>query len=106
MYEMNHTGEAKRVTFTPDIVEIVEISTNKVLALGCVDHQARMYTFSHFLPYYRGKALMSHANETNKLWHERFGHMNYTYLQELSKECMVEGLPPTVRALVVWWENI
>ena len=37
---------------------------------------------------------MSHANETNKLWHEIFGHMNYRYLQALSKDDMVEGFPP------------
>ena len=37
---------------------------------------------------------MSHSNETNKLWHEIFGHMNYKYLHTLNKERMVEGLPP------------
>ena len=67
MYQMNHTSESKRVTFTPDAVEIAEISTNKVVALGFVDHNARMYKLSHFLPYSRGNALLSHANETIKL---------------------------------------
>ena len=80
VYQMTHTREAKRVTFTPDIVEIAEISTNKVVALGFVDHQARMYKLTHFFPYPKGKALLSHGNETIKLWHEIFGHMNYTYL--------------------------
>ena len=42
MYQMTHTSESKRVTFTPDIVDIAKISTNKVVALGFVDHQARM----------------------------------------------------------------
>ena len=51
VYRMTHTSESKRVTFTPDTVDIAEISTNKVVALGFVDHQARMYKFSHFLPY-------------------------------------------------------
>ena len=80
LYQITHTGEAKRVTFTPDTVEIDEISINKVVALGFADHQSRMYKLSHLLPYSRGKALLSHANETIKTWHDRFGHMNYTYL--------------------------
>ena len=55
VYQMIHTGEAIKVTFTPYIVEIAEISSNKVVALGFVDYQARMYKFSHFLPNLDGK---------------------------------------------------
>ena len=50
VYQITHIGEANRVTFTPETVEIAEISTNKVVDLGFADHQARMYKFSHFLP--------------------------------------------------------
>ena len=67
LYQMNHTGESKRVTFTPDSVNIVDISTNKVVSLGFADHQARMYNFSHFLPCARGNVLLNHANEKIKL---------------------------------------
>ena len=70
-----------------------KISTCQVFVVGFDDHDSRMYKFSHFLPYSQGNALMSHANEIRKLWHERFGHLNYKYLQALSKENMVEGLP-------------
>ena len=94
MYQLTHTGEAKRVTFTPNEVEIAKISCNKVVSLGYADHRARMYKFPKFLPNSSGQVLLSHVNETNKLWHERFGHMNYKYLQKLSKDCMVEGNPP------------
>ena len=52
-----------------------------------------MYKFSNFVPTSSDQALHSHANEVSKLWHERFGHMNYRYLQTLHKEGMVEGLP-------------
>ena len=51
MYQMNHNGEKKRVTFTPKTLEIVEISTNKMVALVFSDHQTRKYKFSHLLPY-------------------------------------------------------
>ena len=76
VYQMTHTGEEKRVTFTPDIVEIAEISIDQVNAIGYADHYERMYKFLNFLPTYNDQALLSHPNETSKLWHERFGHMN------------------------------
>ena len=77
---MKHTSESKRVTFTPDIVDIAKISTNKVVVLGFVDHQARMYKFFHFLPYSKWNALLNHANELSKMWHEIFNHINYIHL--------------------------
>ena len=38
VYHMTHTWEPNRVTFTPDMVEIAEISTDQVIAVGYVDH--------------------------------------------------------------------
>ena len=90
---MTHTREPKRVIFTPNSVDISEISIDQVVAVGYADHHERMYKFSNFLPTSSDQALHSHANEVSKLWHERFGHMNYRYLQTLHKEGMVEGLP-------------
>ena len=90
---MTHTSEPKRVIFTPDSVEISEISTDQIVAVGYADHRERMYKLSNFLPTSSDQALHSHANEVSKLWHERFGHMNYRYLQTFHKEGMVEGLP-------------
>ena len=52
-----------------------------------------MYKFSHFLPYSSGNVLLSHANEISKIWNERFGHLNYKYIQYLRKGNMVEGTP-------------
>ena len=80
VYQMNHIGDPKRVTFTPDMVEITENSTNQVIAIGYGDHHERMYKFPNFLPTSNDQAHLSHANEVSKLWHERFGHMNYKYL--------------------------
>ena len=37
-------------------------------------------------------ALLTHGNEVNMLWHERFGRLNFKYLQQLQKKSMVEGL--------------
>ena len=67
VYQMKHIGESKRVIFTPYKVDIAEISTKKVVALGFVDHQARMYKFSHFLTYSKRNALLIHVNENQFL---------------------------------------
>ena len=40
---MTHTGEPKRVIFTPNSVEISEISTDQVVSIGYDDHHERMY---------------------------------------------------------------
>ena len=38
-------------------------------------------------------ALLTHSNTQSKLWHDRFGHLNYRYLQQLNSKEMVIGLP-------------
>ena len=86
VYQMTHTGEPKRAIFTPDSVEISEISTDQIVAVGYANHHERMYKFSNFLPTSSDQALHSHANEVSKLLHESFGHNNYRYLQTLHKE--------------------
>ena len=53
VYQMTLTREAKRVTFTPDLVEIAEISSNQVVAIGYADHHERMYKFFEFPPYFQ-----------------------------------------------------
>ena len=50
VYQMTQTRESKRVTFTTDLVEIEDISTDQVVAIGYADHQERMYKFLNFLP--------------------------------------------------------
>ena len=82
---MTHTVSKNRVTFSQEDVEIFEVSTRKVVAVGVADNELRMYKFSHFRLYSSSKELQSHANEINKLWNEWFGHLNYRYLQSLSK---------------------
>ena len=83
---MTHTGSPKKVIFSYDDVEIIEISSGKVIAKGITDHTLKVYMFSHFLPYSNPYALLIHANEESKLWHEIFGHLNYKYLADLSEK--------------------
>ena len=83
---MTHTGSPTKVIFSPDDVEITEILSGKVIAKGVVDHTSKVYMFSHFLPYSNPSAFLIHANEASKLWHERFGHLNYKYIFYLSEK--------------------
>ena len=82
---MTHTGSPK-VIFSPDEVEITEISSGKFIAKGVANHAQKVYMFSHFLPYSNPSALLIHANEASKIWHEIFGHLNYKYLSDLSEK--------------------
>ena len=80
MYHMTHIGSPKKVIFFPDDFEITEILNGKVIEKDAVDHTLKVYKFSHFLPYSNPSALLIHANEASKIWHEIFGHLNYKYL--------------------------
>ena len=86
VYHMTHIGSPKKVIFSPDDVEIMEISSGKVITKGVVDHTSKVYMFSHFLPYSNPSTLLIHANEESKIWHARFGHINYKYIYDLSEK--------------------
>jgi len=83
---MTHTGSPKKVIFSPDEVEITEISSGKFIAKGVANNTLKVYMFSNFLPYSNPSALLIHANEASKLWHEIFGHLNYKYISDLSEK--------------------
>lgn len=72
---------------------ISEMHNGSTIAMGKVDHQSRLYHFSHFVPDSPSTVLLTHADEISCLWHQRFGHLSYRYLQQLSKQDMVSGLP-------------
>jgi hypothetical protein len=81
----------KKVIFTPDVVDIYNMQTNSEVATGEVNHQSRLYTFSEFIEP-DSTLLFTHADESSRIWHERFGHLNFRYMQQLGKQRMVEGL--------------
>ena len=64
-----------------------------MVVVGKANHETRLYSFSHFVPKSTSLALLTHSNTQSKLWHDRFGHLNYRYLQQLSSKEMVIGLP-------------
>ena len=92
VYQMTHTGSRRKVEFTTDSVRIYDMQTNLKIALRKVNDQSHMYTFSDFVPQLDSIFLLTHANEESRIWHERFGHLNFRYMQQLSKQGMVKGL--------------
>ena len=79
--------------FLPDTIVVKNLKDDSMVAIGKANHETRLYSFSHFVPKSTSLALLTHSNSQSKLWHERFGHLNYRYLQQLSNKDMVIGLP-------------
>ncbi|KAH9291033.1 hypothetical protein KI387_044162 [Taxus chinensis] len=93
VYQMTHTGTGKRVEFTPDSVSIYDMQDNSKIVVGKVNHQSHLYTFSNFVSKSDSTLLLTHENDESIIWHERFGHLNFRYMQQLSKQEMVKGFP-------------
>ena len=69
---MSHTGSPNRVTFDLESVEITEKDTGNLVAKGIANHSTKSYEFSHFLLVYPPTTLLSHANNTRKIWPSQF----------------------------------
>ena len=80
---MKHRGVPKRVSFILNDVEITKLASEKLVAKGLANHHAKAYEFSHFVVDTKPTTLLTHGNEVSRLWHERFIHMNFKYLQQL-----------------------
>jgi hypothetical protein len=82
MYQITHSGEGKTIEFSPHQVVIKDLKDHKhVLATGIVDDITRLYKFDNFGSSYFSSFCVAHRDDLNKLWHERFGHLNYLSLQ-------------------------
>jgi hypothetical protein len=84
VYQMKKSGTGKRFILTHDAVYIYDMQTNSRVATDEINHQYRLYTFSQFIePYF--SLLLTHADESSRIWHKMFGHLNFRYFQQLSK---------------------
>jgi hypothetical protein len=89
---MTNSGTGKKVIFTPNSMDIYDMQTNSRVSTSEVNHQSRLYTFSKFIePDYA--LLLTRVDESSRIWHERFGKLNFRYMQHLSKHRLVYGLP-------------
>jgi hypothetical protein len=93
IYQITHSGTGKRVEFTPDSVTISDMHDNSMIVVGEVNHQSHLYTFSKFIAKYDSDLLLTHVDDTSRLWHKRFNHLNFKYMQQLCKQDMVTTCP-------------
>jgi hypothetical protein len=91
MYKMKKYDTGKRFIFTPDAMDIYDMKTNSKVATGEVNHRSRLYTFFEFIePDF--SLLLTHADESSRIWNERFIHLNFGYMKQIRKKGMVDGL--------------
>ena len=82
------------MTFTPHQVVIKDFKNpQNFLATRTVDGITRLYKFNNFGSSPFPSVFFAHSDNLSKLWHERFGHLNYLSLQQLCKDNIVTGLP-------------
>ena len=77
---MTHIGSPKRVVFGPDTIEILNISTGKLIAKGVSNHTSKAYEFSHFFPFsYPLQDLNPVKREGKYILPKPFAHINVYY---------------------------
>ena len=93
IYQITHLRDGHRVEFLPDSIQVHSLKDDLVVIVGKVNDEKKLYSFSYFVPKSPSKALLYQSNSNIKLWHERYGHLAFRYLQQLNKYIMVKGLP-------------
>jgi hypothetical protein len=84
VYQITHSGEGKTIEFSPHQVVIKDPKDPKhVLATEIADDITRLYKFDKFGSSSFSSVFVAHRDDLSKLWHERFGHLNYRSLQKL-----------------------
>jgi hypothetical protein len=82
MYHITHSGSRKKVEFTPDSVSIFDMQNNSKIVIGEINHKSQLYNFTKFIEH-DSYVLLTHADANSILWHERSGHLNFRYMQQL-----------------------
>ena len=78
VYQITHSGASKTVTFRPHQVVIKDFKNpQNVLAIGTIDDITKLYKFNNFGSSHFPSVFVAHSDNLRKLWHERFGDLNY-----------------------------
>jgi hypothetical protein len=94
IYQITHSGEGKTVDSSPHQVVIKDLKDPQhVLATRIVDDITRLYRFDNFRSSSFPLVFFSHSDDLSKIWHARFGNLNYLSLQQLCNQYMVTDLP-------------
>jgi hypothetical protein len=80
IYQMTNSGTGKKIIYTPNSMDIYDMQTNSRVATGEVNHQYRLSTFYEFIEP-DSTLLLTHADESSRIWNERFGNLNFRYMK-------------------------
>ena len=72
---------------------VCSLRDDSLVAMGKVNHDKRLYSFSHFVPKSPSQDLLTHSHSQINLWHEQYGNLDFHSLQQLFSKNMVKGLP-------------
>ena len=87
------SSNGERITVSPYDVLIRELQNQDiVVASGRVDHSSRLYRLASFEPS-PVFSFIAHVDSLSRIWHEKFGHLKYMYLQKLSSQKLIHRLP-------------
>ena len=50
VYQITHIGDGHKVEFLPDLVMVHSLKDDSLVVVAKVNHEKRLYSFSHFLP--------------------------------------------------------
>jgi hypothetical protein len=92
VYQMKNSDIGNKFILTQNALGIYDMQTNSRVATCEVNHQSRLYTFFEFIEP-NSSLLFTHADESSRIWHTRFRNLNFRYMQQLSKDILVDGLP-------------
>lgn len=95
IFQIFHSSSRKTIEFSPHDMVIQDLhDLDLVIAIGSVDLQSHLYQFDGFESSdSTSVSLIADVDIVSKLWHERFSHVNYRYLQHMSTQKLVIGLP-------------
>jgi hypothetical protein len=88
MYQMKNSSTGKKFIFMPDPVDIYDVQTNSMVSISEVSHQSRIYTFYEFIEV-EFSLFLIHVDESSRIWHERFMHLNFRFMQQISKDWLM-----------------
>jgi hypothetical protein len=81
MYQMMNSMALEINSYSHQMsMDIYDMQTSSRVATSEVNHQSRLYTFSEFIEP-DSALLRTHVDESSRIWHERFGHLNFRYMQ-------------------------
>jgi hypothetical protein len=97
VHQILRHGPHLDVNFSYHKCYIVDRETNKTIALGVQDHGLLKLVDTGQVKEHALKA--KSASNISTLWHQRYRHLDLTYLSQLAKEKLVDGLPDILQKI-------